>query len=104
MSGTAHVNVGKKTQLEDPDIGPVMPAKVAGIETNSHEIVAKSSTCRHYRVLRDELVLHCEMEKNGTDNFFMFLKLFITPALKRESSYQMPNSLHIGHLGYKRQK
>ena len=66
MVGTATVSEAKKTQLEDPDIGPVLPAKVAGIETDSHEIVAKSPTCRPYRVLWDELVLHYGMEKNRT--------------------------------------
>ena len=65
MVGTATVSEAKKTQLEDPDIGPVLPAKVAGIETDSHKIVTKSPTCRHYAVLWDELVLHCGMEKTG---------------------------------------
>ena len=66
MVGTATVSEAMKTQLEDPDIGPVLPAKVAGIETNIHEIVAKSTSYRHYGVLWDELVLHYGMEKNGT--------------------------------------
>ena len=66
MVGSATVSEAKKTQLEDPGIGTVLPANVAGIETDSHEIVAKSPTCRHYRVFLDELVLHYGLEKNCT--------------------------------------
>ena len=66
MVGSATVSEAKKTQLEDSDIGTVLPAKVAGIETDSHEIVAKSPTCRHTRVFWDELVYHYGTEKNCT--------------------------------------
>ena len=66
MVSSATVSEAKKTQLEDPDIGTVLPAKVAGIETDSHEIVAKSPTCRHNRVFWDELGFHFGTEKNCT--------------------------------------
>ena len=66
MSGIASVNEAKQSQLVDLDIRPVLSAKAEGIETNIHEIVAKSAPYRHCGVLWDELVLQDGMEKNGT--------------------------------------
>ena len=66
MVGSATVSEVKKTQLEGLDIKPVLPAKAEGIETNNHEIVAKSAPYIRYGVLWDELVLHYGTEKNRT--------------------------------------
>ena len=107
MIGIATVSEIKKLQSADPDIGPILQAKVSGLRPSSNEMMTKSPACRHYWVLWDALVLQEGIlfkrftKKDATGNY---LQLLIPSALKREILCQMHNSLLAGHLGCKKTK
>ena len=84
-----------KLQREDPDIGPILSAKVTGIKPSSQDMVTCSQATRHYWILWDSLVVY-----DG-----ILLKSFIVPlSMRKEVLFQMHNSLVSGHLGCKKTK
>ena len=97
----------RKYQNNDPDIGPIIQAKVSGVKPTSREMVTRSPACRHYWViwdtleLRDDILYKRFMKRDGTGDH---MQLLVPSALKRDVLCQMHDSLVSGHLGCKKTK
>ena len=94
-------------QLEDPDVGPILQAKVANEKPSSKDMVRKSPACRHYWILWDMLTVHQGLlfkkfvKKDGTGDYQQFI---VPRALKKDIMFQMHDSVISGHLGCKKTK
>ena len=94
-------------QNNDPDIGPIIQAKVSGVKPTSKEMVTRSPACRHYWViwdtldLRDDILYKRFMKRDGTGDH---MQLLVPSALKRDVLCQMHDSVVSGQLGCKKTK
>ena len=95
----------QKLQLNDPDIGPILAAKLSDSRPKSQDMIPKSPACRHYwiiwdvLVLKDGILLKNFFKKDGTGDYLQFL---VPRAMKTNILFQMHNSLLSGHLGCKK--
>ena len=94
-------------QLDDPDIGPILQAKLTDEKPGSKEMVCKSPACRHYWILWDLLTVHQGLlfkkflKKDGTGEYQQFV---VPRVLKKDILFQMHDSVISGHLGCKKTK
>ena len=94
-------------QLEDPDIGPILQAKLTGEKPCNKEMVCKSPACRHYWILWDLMTVHQGLlfkkflKKDGTGEYQQFV---VPRVLKKDILFQMHDSVISGHLGCKKTK
>ena len=94
-------------QLEDPDVGPILQAKLADKKPDSKEMVRKSPACRHYWILWDMLTVRQGLlfkkfvKKDGNGDYQQFI---VPRALKKDIMFQMHDSVISGHLGCKKPK
>lgn len=94
-------------QFEDPDIGPILQAKLTGEKPGNKEMVCKSPACRHYWILWDLLTVHQGLlfkkflKKDGTGEYQQFV---VPRVLKKDILFQMHDSVISGHLGCKKTK
>ena len=92
----------KKTQLEDPDTGPVLKWLESGARPIGLEVAASSPATWHYWLFWESLkirdgVMFCKISrKDGTGEDIQFI---VPRNLKDEIMYQMHESLLSGHLG-----
>ena len=97
----------QKMQKEDPDIGPILEAKLTNKRPNSQDMVNKSPACRHYWILWDLLYLRQGLlfkrfpKKDETGDYQQFI---VPRAMKKGILFQMHDSLISGHLGCKKTK
>ena len=96
-----------KLQREDPDIGPILSAKVTGNKPSNQDMVTCSPATRHYWILWDSLVVYHGIllkkfiERDGSGEY---LQSIVPLSMKKEVLFQMHNSLVSGHLGCKKTK
>ena len=94
-------------QNNDPDIGPIIQAKVSWVKPTSKDMVTRSPAWRHYWViwdtleLRDDILYKRFMKRDGTDDH---MQLLVPSALKRGVLCQMHDYLLSGHLGCNKTK
>ena len=94
-------------QKEDPDIGPVLEAKILGDKFSSQEMVTRSTTSRHYWILWDSLAVYDGIlfkkliKRDGSGEYLQFI---VPSSMKKEIPHQMHDSLVSGHLGCKETK
>ncbi|MCG8044299.1 MAG: DDE-type integrase/transposase/recombinase, partial [Candidatus Thiodiazotropha endolucinida] len=96
-----------RQQTEDPDIGPMLEAKVSGNKPSSQTMVTRGPACRHYWILWDSLVVHDGLlfkKFARQDGSGEYLQLLVPSSMKKEIMYQMHDSLISGHLGVKKTK
>ena len=95
----------RNCQNNDPDIGPIIQAKVSGVKPTSKEMVTRSPACRHYWVIwgtleiRDDKLYKKFLKTDGIGDH---MQLLVPSALKRDVLCQMHDSLVSGHLGCKK--
>ena len=95
----------QKLQLNDPDIGPILAAKLSDSRPKSQDMITKSPACRHYwiiwdvLVIKDRILLKKFFKKDGTGGYLQFL---VPRAMKTNILFQMHNSLLSGHIGCKK--
>ena len=96
-----------RLQKEDPDIGPILAAKVSGNKPSSQDMVTCSPATRHYWILwdsldvKDDLLVKKFIKRDGSGEYFQFI---VPLSMRKEVLYQMHNSLMSGHLGCKKTK
>ena len=96
-----------RLQDTDPDIGPILRAKVQGIRPSSKEMVSMSPASRHYWILWESLVIEKGLlfkkfiKRDGTGEYRQFV---VPKVMKQEILFQMHNSILSGHLGCKKTK
>ena len=94
-----------KLQREDPDIGPILPAKATGNKPSSQEMVTCSPATRHYEILWDSLVVYdgilLFIKRDGSGEYLQFI---VPLSMRKEVLFQMHNSLVSGHLSCKKTK
>ena len=96
-----------KLQREDPDIMPILSAKVTGNKPSSQDMVTCSPATRHYWILWDSLVVYDGIllkkfiKRDGSGEYLQFI---VPLSMKKEVLFQMHNSLVSGHLGCKKTK
>ena len=96
-----------RLQNTDPDIGPILRAKVQGIRPSSKEMVSMSPASRHYWILWESLVIEkCLLfkkfiKRDGTGEYRQFI---VPKVMKQEILFQMHNSVLSGHLRCKKTK
>ena len=96
-----------KLQREDPDIGPILSAKVTGNKPSSQDMVTCSPATRHYWILWGSLVVYDGIllkkfiKRNGSDEYLQFI---VPLSMRKEVLFQMHNSLVSGHFGCKKTK
>ena len=96
-----------KLQREDPDIGPILSAKVTGNKPSSQDMVTCSPATRHYWILWDSLVVYDGIllkkfiKRDGSGEYLQFI---VPLSMRKEVLFQMHNSLVSGHLGCKKTK
>ena len=96
-----------KLQREDPDIGPILSAKVTGNKPSSQDMVTCSPATRHYWILWDSLVVYDGIllkkfiRRDGSGENLQFI---VPLSMRKEVLFQMHNSLVSGHLGCKKTK
>ena len=96
-----------RLQNGDPDIGPILRAKVEGNRPSGKEMVSRSPACRHYWILWDSLVIEEGLllkkfiKRDGTGDYLQFI---VPKAMKEEALFQMHNSILSSHLGCKKTK
>ena len=89
----------QKLQLNDPDIGPILAAKLSDSRPKNQDIITKSPACRHYwiiwdiLVIKDGILLKIFFKKDGTGDYLQFL---VPRAMKTNILFQMHNSLLPG--------
>ena len=94
-------------QKEDPDIGPIISAKLSGNRPSSKEMVTCSPATRHYWILWDSLVIRDGILLKKflkRDNSGEYLQFIVPLAMRKEVLFQMHDSLVSGHLGCKKTK
>ena len=97
----------RKLQREDPDIGPIVEAKLEGKRPSSQDMVTHSPATRHYWIIWDSLILQDGvlvkkyLKQDGTGEYLQFL---VPRSIRKEILYQMHDSLISGHLGCKKTK
>ena len=96
-----------KLQREDPDIGPILSAKVTGNKPSNQDMVTCSPATRHYWILWDSLVVYDGIllkkfiKRDGSGEYLQFI---VPLSMRKEVLFQMHNSLVSGHLGCKKTK
>ncbi|MCG7868952.1 MAG: DDE-type integrase/transposase/recombinase [Candidatus Thiodiazotropha taylori] len=96
-----------KYQKDDPDIGPILEAKLSGKKPTSQEMVTKSPTCRHYWIIwdslevRDGILYKKFLKRDGTGSH---TQLVVPLSLRKQVLHQTHDSLLSGHLGCKKTK
>lgn len=88
----------RQNQAKDPDINPVLKAKLEGCKPSSHEMLMQSPAARHYWILWDNLDL-----KDGV-LFKRFVKSnqtgeFNQPVVPFQMRLQMLTQVHDSLLG-----
>ena len=69
----------QKLQLNDPDIGPILAAKLSDSRPKSQDMIPKSPACRHYwiiwdvLVIKDGILLKKFFKTDGTGDYLQFL-------------------------------
>ena len=97
----------RKLQREDPDIGPIVEAKLEGTRPSSQDMVTHSPATRHYWIIWDSLTLQDGvlvkkyLKQDGTGEYLQFL---VPRSMRKEILYQMHDSLISGHHGCKKTK
>ena len=97
----------KQLQREDPDIAPILAAKLAGTKPSSRDMVSSSPASRHYWVLWDLIFLEQGLlykrflKKDGSGEH---RQLIVPKSLKNEVLFKMHDSVVSGHLGCKKTK
>ena len=97
----------RKLQMEDPDIGPIVAAKLEGKRPRSQDMVTHSPATRHYWIiwdslrLQDGILMKKFLKQDGTEEYQQFL---VPRSMRREVIYQMHDSLISGNLGFKKTK
>ena len=88
-------------QKEDPDIGPILSAKVTGNKPSSQDMVTCSPATRHYWILWDSLVVYDGIllkkfiKRDGSGEYLQFI---VPLSMRKEVLFQMHNSLVSGHF------
>ena len=96
-----------KLQREDPDIRPILSAKVTGNKPSNQDMVTCSPATRHYWILWDSLVVYDGIllkkfiKRNSAGEYLQFI---VPLSIRKEVLFQMHNSLVSGHLGCKKTK
>ena len=96
-----------KYQKDDPDIGPILEAKLSGKKPTSQEMATKSPTCRHYWIIwdslevRDGILYKMFLKRGGTGSH---TQLVVPLRLRIQVLHQAHDSLLSGHLGCKKAK
>ena len=75
-----------RLQKKDPDIGPILDAKITGNKPSSHEMVTRSPVSRQYWILwdsRDKMVSFARISFK-TDGSGEYLQILIPSAMKEE--------------------
>ena len=94
-------------QKEDPDIGPILEAKILGDKLSSQKMVTRSTASRHYWILWDSLAVYDAIlfkkliKRDGSGEYLQFI---VPSSMKKEILHQMHDSLMSGHLGCKKTK
>ena len=97
----------RRCQREDPDIAPILKAKMAGKRPSSQEMVTCSHATRHYwilwvsLVLRDGILLKRFFKQDGSGEYLQFI---VPLVMRKEVLFQMHDSLLSGHMGLKKTK
>lgn len=96
-----------KLQRDDPDIGPLLTAKISGSKPSSQDMVTLSPASRHYWILWDSLVLQDGLlfkkflKRDGSGEYLQFI---VPLSMRKEILFQMHDSLLSGHQGCKKTK
>ena len=96
-----------RMQTEDPDIGPILEAKLMGNKPSSQDMVACSPATRHYWILWDSLKLQDGIlvkKFNKRDGSGEYTQFVVPRCMRKEVLFQMHDSLVSGHLGCKKTK
>ena len=94
-------------QYEDPNIGPILQARLTGIRPSNKDMVCKSPAYRHNWILWDLLTVHQGLlfkkflKKDGTGESQQFV---VPRVLKKDLMFQMNDSVISGHLRCKKTK
>ncbi|MCG8045622.1 MAG: RNase H-like domain-containing protein, partial [Candidatus Thiodiazotropha endolucinida] len=96
-----------RLQREDPDIAPILGAKMVGKKPSSQEMVTCSPATRHYWILWDSLVLQDGIllkefvKQDGSGEYLQFI---VPRVMRKEVLFQMHDALVSGHMGLKKTK
>lgn len=75
----------RKLQHDDPDIGPILNAKLANTRPKTQDMVSRSPACRHYWILWDSLLVQDGalfkkfVKKDGSGEY---LQVLVPKAIK----------------------